>query len=179
MWRRRAQRWGWKAPTSPTHTSSWCRSGTSQRCVAACLPACMFNVPLVLAVAGVVRSFGCTVWSAPCHALRVAQVLSGQPAWQQAMPLGLLRACCPACHHPNPLTIPPHPTSHHKQSFQTVTEDLKRRFAVNGEPLIDESVVGSLSRGASPHFLAGSYKRQTGFQLPPGALQLSSSGALD
>lgn len=28
-------------------------------------------------------------------------------------------------------------------SFQSVTEDLKKRFAVNGEPLIDESVVGS------------------------------------
>ena len=38
------------------------------------------------------------------------------------------------------------------QSFQTVTEDLKRRFAVNGEPLIDENVVGSFSRGSSPLF---------------------------
>ncbi|PRW57239.1 Uridine-cytidine kinase C [Chlorella sorokiniana] len=64
---------------------------------------------------------------------------------------------------------------HLTESFQTVTEDLKRRFAVNGEPLIDESVVGSLSRGASPHWSSGSFKRQTGFQLPPGALQLSSS----
>ena len=63
------------------------------------------------------------------------------------------------------------------QSFQTVTEDLKRRFAVNGEPLIDEHLVGSLSRGASPHWSNDAYKRQTGFQLPPGALQLSSSGA--
>lgn len=62
------------------------------------------------------------------------------------------------------------------QSFQTVTEDLKRRFAVNGEPLIDETVVGSLSRGASPHWSNASYRRQTGFQLPPGALPLSSSG---
>jgi hypothetical protein len=62
------------------------------------------------------------------------------------------------------------------QSFQTVTEDLKRRFAVNGEPLIDETVVGSLSRGASPHWSSGSFKRQTGFQLPAGALQLSTSG---
>lgn len=58
-----------------------------------------------------------------------------------------------------------------------MTEDLKRRFAVNGEPLIDEHVVGSLSRGASPHWSSGSFKRQTGFQLPQGALQLSSSGA--
>ncbi|KAL4451982.1 hypothetical protein ABPG75_007644 [Micractinium tetrahymenae] len=64
---------------------------------------------------------------------------------------------------------------HLTESFQTVTEDLKRRFAVNGEPLIDESVVGSLSRGASPHWSNGSFRRQTGFQLPPGALQLSSS----
>ena len=47
------------------------------------------------------------------------------------------------------------PVSLPLQSFQTVTEDLKRRFAVNGEPLIDESVVGSLSRGASPHWSSG------------------------
>lgn len=54
-----------------------------------------------------------------------------------------------------PLTVAPCPSCLHPQSFQTVTEDLKRRFAVNGEPLIDESVVGSLSRGASPHWSAG------------------------
>ena len=36
-------------------------------------------------------------------------------------------------------------------SFQSVTEDLKKRFAVNGEPLIDESVVGSFQvRRAAP-----------------------------
>ncbi|PSC70801.1 DNA topoisomerase I [Micractinium conductrix] len=64
---------------------------------------------------------------------------------------------------------------HLTESFQMVTEDLKKRFAVNGEPLIDEHVVGSLSRGASPHWSNGSFKRQTGFQLAPGALQLSSS----
>ena len=49
------------------------------------------------------------------------------------------------------------------QSFQTVTEDLKRRFAVNGEPLIDEHVVGSFSRGSSPAL--GSFPRHIGFAL--------------
>lgn len=50
------------------------------------------------------------------------------------------------------------------QSFQIVTEDLKRKFAVNGEPLIDEgAIVGSFSRGSSPQ--VGSYKRQMGFAL--------------
>ena len=49
------------------------------------------------------------------------------------------------------------------QSFQTVTEDLKRRFAVNGEPLIDEHVVGSFSRGSSP--LVSSFPRTTGFAI--------------
>lgn len=49
------------------------------------------------------------------------------------------------------------------QDFQEVTEDLKRRFAVNGEPLIDETVVGSFSRGSSPHF--GSFIRTTGFAV--------------
>lgn len=50
------------------------------------------------------------------------------------------------------------------QSFQTVTEDLKRRFAVNGEPLSDEHVVGSFSRGSSP-LITGSFPRQMGFSL--------------
>ncbi len=54
------------------------------------------------------------------------------------------------------LPFPPPPLIS-PQSFQTVTEDLKRRFAVNGEPLIDESVVGSLSRGTSPHWSAGEH----------------------
>ena len=64
------------------------------------------------------------------------------------------------------------------QSFQTVTEDLKRRFAVNGEPLIDESVVGSYaSRGSSPsRTLSGSWRRTTGFSIPARPA-LSSSGA--
>ena len=59
-----------------------------------------------------------------------------------------------------------------------MTEDLKRRFAVNGEPLIDETtLVGSYhSRGNSPHWSA--YKRHTGFALPPGAAPMSSSGAV-
>ncbi|KAL4857135.1 Uridine-cytidine kinase C [Chlorella vulgaris] len=61
------------------------------------------------------------------------------------------------------------------ESFQTVTEDLKRRFAVNGEPLIDETVVGSLSRGTSPHWTNSAFQRQTGFQLPDGALLSSSA----
>ena len=49
------------------------------------------------------------------------------------------------------------------QSFQTVTEDLRKRFAVNGEPLIDEHHVGSFSRGSSP--LVGSFSRTIGFNL--------------
>ena len=83
-------------------------------------------------------------------------------------------AHCTALHStlPHPPASPPA----RLQSFQTVTEDLKRRFAVNGEPLIDESVVGSLSRGTSPHWSNGSFSRQTGFQLP-GLPPLSSSGA--
>ncbi len=50
------------------------------------------------------------------------------------------------------------------QSFQTVTEDLRKRFAVNGEPLIDETngqLVGSFSRGSSPAM--GSFSRTIGF----------------
>lgn len=46
------------------------------------------------------------------------------------------------------------------QDFLTVSDDLKRRFTVNGEPL-DEAVVGSMSKGSSPlisgSFLGGSY----------------------
>ena len=60
------------------------------------------------------------------------------------------------------------------QSFQTVTEDLKRRFAVNGEPLIDEHVVGSFSRGSSP--AVGSFSRTIGFHLTsPTAAQRQSA----
>lgn len=66
------------------------------------------------------------------------------------------------------------------RSFQTVTEDLKRRFAVNGEPLIDESTVGSFSsRGQSP-MLSDGFKRTTGFSPTmaiTGGAQMSTSGA--
>lgn len=65
------------------------------------------------------------------------------------------------------------------QSFQTVTEDLKRRFAVNGEPLVSgEHVVGSLSRGSSPMVpYGGSFTRIAGFSLssPQSAPPLSQS----
>jgi uridine kinase/adenylate cyclase class IV len=56
--------------------------------------------------------------------------------------------------------------------FQKVTEDLKRKFAVNGEPLIDEAIVGSLSRGSSP--LVGSFQRTIGFK-PTGEKPVLSS----
>ena len=61
------------------------------------------------------------------------------------------------------------------QNFQKVTEDLKRRFAVNGEPLSDEHVVGSLSKGSSP-LIGGSFTRTTGFNISsPVQLPLSTS----
>lgn len=61
------------------------------------------------------------------------------------------------------------------QNFQKVTEDLKRRFAVNGEPLSDEHVVGSLSKGSSP-LIGGSFTRTTGFNVSsPVQLPLSTS----
>ena len=61
------------------------------------------------------------------------------------------------------------------QNFQKVTEDLKRRFAVNGEPLSDEHVVGSFSKGSSP-LIGGSFKRTTGFNISsPVQLPLSTS----
>lgn len=71
------------------------------------------------------------------------------------------------------------------QDFMTVSEDLKRRFTVNGEPL-DEAVVGSLSKGSSPlisgSFLGGSYHgnhRTSEFlassPLGPSAFPFSSS----
>jgi hypothetical protein len=66
------------------------------------------------------------------------------------------------------------------RSFQKVTDDLKRRFAVNGEPLIDESTVGSFSsRGQSP-MLSDGFKRTTGFSPTMaimGGAQMSTSGA--
>lgn len=68
------------------------------------------------------------------------------------------------------------------EAFQTVTEDLKRRFAVNGESLVDESnVIGSspMSAGNSPFRSisgSGAFDSQRGFSM----LQrpsLASSGA--
>lgn len=84
-------------------------------------------------------------------------------------------SCQPAVHCMpyTPLTASPCPSCRHPQSFQTVTEDLKRRFAVNGEPLIDESVVGSLSRGASPHWSAGELQHHCGSEFAVCAAALS------
>lgn len=63
------------------------------------------------------------------------------------------------------------------QSFQTVTEDLKRRFAVNGEPLVsDEHIVGSFSHGSSP-MMGGSFTRTTGFRLASPSAPLMSTSA--
>ncbi len=68
------------------------------------------------------------------------------------------------------------------QDFMTVSEDLKRRFTVNGEPL-DEAVVGSLSKGSSPlisgSFLGSSFGRHKTSEYlcasPLGAVPISSS----
>lgn len=57
-------------------------------------------------------------------------------------------------------------------AFQTVTEDMKRRFVVDGEPQINEfDVVGCspMSEGA------GSFRRNVGFLVPP-SRTMSSSG---
>lgn len=54
-------------------------------------------------------------------------------------------------------------------SFQSVTEDMKRRFAVAGEPLIEEAGPG----GKSPRL--GSFYRQTDFVIPTRPT-LASSG---
>lgn len=54
-------------------------------------------------------------------------------------------------------------------SFQCVTEDLRRQFMVDGEPLLHENSIGS-----SP-ILASSFRRTTGFNIPD-RNQLSSSG---
>ena len=53
--------------------------------------------------------------------------------------------------------------------FQKVTEDIKRRFVVNGEPLIEEGMVV----GGSP-MGSGSFKRMTGFTLPQRPTMASS-----
>ena len=56
-------------------------------------------------------------------------------------------------------------------SFQNVSEDLRRRFVVDGEPLLDSDSIGS-----SP-VLASSLRRTTGFAVTPRAVTLASSGA--
>ena len=56
-------------------------------------------------------------------------------------------------------------------SFQYVTEDLRRRFMVDGEPLLHENSIGS-----SP-ILASSFRRTTGFSIPD-CVAMSTSGAL-
>jgi hypothetical protein len=56
-------------------------------------------------------------------------------------------------------------------SFQCVTEDLRRRFMVDGEPLLHENSIGS-----SP-VLSNSFRRISGFNVPERPLQLSTSGA--
>ena len=73
------------------------------------------------------------------------------------------------------------------ETFQTVTEDLKRRFAVNGESLVDEAnISGSspMSAGNSPFRhgsvsggSAGGFAVQRGFSLPQQRPSLASSGA--
>ena len=45
-------------------------------------------------------------------------------------------------------------------AFQCVTEDLRRQFMVDGEPLLHEDSIGS-----SP-VLASSFRRQIGFSAP-------------
>ena len=51
-------------------------------------------------------------------------------------------------------------------SFQCVTEDLRRQFMVDGEPLLHENSIGS-----SP-ILSSSFRRTTGFNIPT----MSTSG---
>ncbi|KAK9815690.1 hypothetical protein WJX72_008170 [[Myrmecia] bisecta] len=53
-------------------------------------------------------------------------------------------------------------------SFQNVTDDLKKRFIVEGESLLDESVIGSSPR-------VGSFKRTTGFAVPQRPTMASSA----
>lgn len=56
-------------------------------------------------------------------------------------------------------------------SFQNVSEDLRRRFVVDGEPLLDSDSIGS-----SP-VLASSLRRTTGFAVTtPRAASMASSG---
>lgn len=55
-------------------------------------------------------------------------------------------------------------------SFQSVTEDLRRRFAVDGEPLLEEGV-----EGKSPMLGASFFNRTTGFAVPQKAVISSSA----
>ncbi|KAK9845894.1 hypothetical protein WJX81_005399 [Elliptochloris bilobata] len=54
-------------------------------------------------------------------------------------------------------------------SFQSVSEDLRRRFVVDGEPLLDPDSIGS-----SP-VLASSLRRTTGFAVVPRPVTMASS----
>ena len=56
-------------------------------------------------------------------------------------------------------------------SFQSVSEDLRRRFVVDGEPLLDPDSIGS-----SPVF-ASSLRRTTGFAVTQRPVTMASSGA--
>jgi len=68
------------------------------------------------------------------------------------------------------------------ETFQTVTEDLKRRFAVNGESLVDETnIIGSspMSAGNSPFRTisgSGGFSSQRGFSMNQRPT-MASSGA--
>ena len=68
------------------------------------------------------------------------------------------------------------------ETFQTVTEDLKQRFAVNGESLVDETnIVGSspMSAGNSPFRTStgsGGFASQRGFTMHQRP-SMASSGA--
>ncbi|KDD71510.1 hypothetical protein H632_c4886p0, partial [Helicosporidium sp. ATCC 50920] len=64
--------------------------------------------------------------------------------------------------------------------FQAVTDDLKRRFTLDGKPLPRQdsgadSLAASLSRGSSPLLGHASFKRTLGFVLP-GALRSQDAG---
>ena len=70
------------------------------------------------------------------------------------------------------------------EAFQTVTEDLKRRFAVNGESVVDETnISGSspMSAGHSPFrsnsLSGGAFASQRGFSVGRRPSMASSGGA--
>ena len=57
-------------------------------------------------------------------------------------------------------------------SFQSVTEDVRRRFVVDGEPLLEEGL-----EGRSP-ILGASFSRTTGFSIPSRPTLASSGKSL-